>query len=52
MVLMVSLLVPQDAFVELYQTRTPARFWTLGTVFGLVLLGAAFITLGVLLAQR
>lgn len=41
-----------DAFVELYQTRTPARFWTLGTVFGLVLLGAAFITLGVLLAQR
>ncbi|XP_047205795.1 apoptosis regulator Bcl-2-like [Girardinichthys multiradiatus] len=41
-----------DAFVELYESRPPVTFWTLSTVFGLVVLGAAFITLGVLFAQR
>ncbi|KAM4718741.1 apoptosis regulator Bcl-2-like [Anableps anableps] len=41
-----------EAFVELYESSPPVTFWTLTTVFGLVLLGAAFITLGVLLAQR
>ncbi|XP_017260468.1 apoptosis regulator Bcl-2 [Kryptolebias marmoratus] len=41
-----------DAFVELYESRPAVPFWTPRTVFGLVALGAAFITLGVLLTQR
>ncbi|KAM4533752.1 apoptosis regulator Bcl-2-like [Odontesthes bonariensis] len=41
-----------DAFVELYESRPPVGFWSLRTVFGLVVLGAAGVTLGVLFAQR
>ncbi|XP_069033720.1 apoptosis regulator Bcl-2-like [Embiotoca jacksoni] len=40
-----------DAFVELYESR-PARFWSLRTVFGLVALGAAGITLGALFTHK
>ncbi|XP_072235128.1 apoptosis regulator Bcl-2-like [Leuresthes tenuis] len=41
-----------DAFVELYESRPPVSFWSLRTVFGLVVLGAAGITLGALFTQR
>ncbi|XP_018542436.1 apoptosis regulator Bcl-2 isoform X1 [Lates calcarifer] len=42
-----------DAFVELYgESRPPASFWSLRTVFGLAVLGAAGITLGALFTQR
>ncbi|KAM4544377.1 apoptosis regulator Bcl-2-like [Fundulus diaphanus] len=41
-----------EAFVELYKSRPPVTNWTPGSVFGLVVLGAAFVTLGLLLAQR
>ncbi|XP_035980672.1 apoptosis regulator Bcl-2 isoform X2 [Fundulus heteroclitus] len=41
-----------EAFVELYESRPPVTNWTPGSVFGLVVLGAAFVTLGLLLAQR
>ncbi|XP_070783988.1 apoptosis regulator Bcl-2-like [Enoplosus armatus] len=42
-----------DAFVELYsESRPPVSFWSLRTVFGLAVLGAAGITLGALFTQR
>ncbi|XP_073344715.1 apoptosis regulator Bcl-2-like [Pagrus major] len=42
-----------DAFVELYgESRPPVSSWSLRTVFGLAVLGAAGITLGVLFTQR
>ncbi|XP_076617066.1 apoptosis regulator Bcl-2-like isoform X1 [Chaetodon auriga] len=42
-----------DAFVELYgESRPAASFWSLRTVFGLAVLGAAGITLGALFTQR
>ncbi|XP_041824015.1 apoptosis regulator Bcl-2-like [Melanotaenia boesemani] len=41
-----------DAFVELYESRPPVSFWSMRTVFGLVVLGAAGITLGALFTQR
>uniref|UniRef100_A0A3Q4BUL3 Bcl-2 Bcl-2 homology region 1-3 domain-containing protein n=1 Tax=Mola mola TaxID=94237 RepID=A0A3Q4BUL3_MOLML len=42
-----------DAFVELYGESRPAvRFWSLRTVFGLAVLGAAGITLGALISWR
>ncbi|XP_071340400.1 apoptosis regulator Bcl-2-like [Trachinotus anak] len=42
-----------DAFVELYgESRPPAGFWSLRTVFGLAVLGAAGITLGALFTQK
>ncbi|XP_040921283.1 apoptosis regulator Bcl-2-like [Toxotes jaculatrix] len=42
-----------DAFVELYgESRPPLSFWSLRTVFGLAVLGAAGITLGVLFTHK
>lgn len=42
-----------DAFVELYSDcRPPSSFWSLRTVFGLAVLGAAGIILGALFNQR
>ncbi|KAM7389986.1 hypothetical protein PAMA_008253 [Pampus argenteus] len=42
-----------DAFVELYgESRRPVRSWSLRTVFGLAVLGAAGITLGALFTQK
>ncbi|XP_051241870.1 apoptosis regulator Bcl-2 [Dicentrarchus labrax] len=42
-----------DAFTELYgDSRPRARFWSLATVFGLAVLGAAGITLGALFIRR
>ncbi|XP_038139772.1 apoptosis regulator Bcl-2-like [Cyprinodon tularosa] len=41
-----------EAFMEMYECRPPDTFWSVRTVFGIVVLGAAFITLGLLLAQR
>ncbi|XP_078147635.1 apoptosis regulator Bcl-2-like [Centroberyx gerrardi] len=42
-----------DAFVELYgQPGPPVSYWSLKTVFGLAVLGAAGITLGVLFTQK
>ncbi|XP_039983058.1 apoptosis regulator Bcl-2-like [Xiphias gladius] len=42
-----------DAFVELYsESRPPVSFWSLRTVFGLAVLGAAGITLGALFTQK
>ena len=46
-------LISQDAFVELYgESRPPVSSWSLRTVFGLAVLGAAGITLGLLFTQR
>ncbi|XP_028288793.1 apoptosis regulator Bcl-2-like [Parambassis ranga] len=41
-----------DAFVELYGSRAPVTSWSLRTLFGLVVLGAAGITLGALFTQK
>ncbi|XP_022621507.1 apoptosis regulator Bcl-2-like isoform X2 [Seriola dumerili] len=42
-----------NAFVELYgESRPPVSFWSLKTVFGLVVLGAAGIALGALFTQK
>ncbi|KAM7369527.1 hypothetical protein PAMP_010845 [Pampus punctatissimus] len=42
-----------DAFVELYgESRRPVSSWSLRTVFGLAVLGAAGITLGALFSQK
>ncbi|KAI3355593.1 hypothetical protein L3Q82_018421 [Scortum barcoo] len=42
-----------DAFVELYgEPRRPFSFWSLKTVFGLAVLGAAGITLGALFTWK
>lgn len=48
-----SPLISQDAFVELYgESRPPVSFWSLRTLFGLAVLGAAGITLGALFTWR
>ncbi|XP_029384684.1 apoptosis regulator Bcl-2-like [Echeneis naucrates] len=42
-----------DAFVELHsESRPPVGFWSLRTVVGLIVLGAAGITLGVMFTQK
>ncbi|XP_026218126.1 apoptosis regulator Bcl-2-like [Anabas testudineus] len=42
-----------DAFVELYgDSRPPGSFWSMRTMFGLAVLGAAGITLGALFSQK
>ncbi|XP_023154947.1 apoptosis regulator Bcl-2-like [Amphiprion ocellaris] len=41
-----------DAFLQLYESRPPVTSWSLRTVVGLVVLGAAGITLGALFSQK
>uniref|UniRef100_A0A3P8UH71 Apoptosis regulator Bcl-2 family BH4 domain-containing protein n=1 Tax=Amphiprion percula TaxID=161767 RepID=A0A3P8UH71_AMPPE len=45
-------LISQDAFLQLYESRPPVTSWSLRTVVGLVVLGAAGITLGALFSQK